>query len=147
MTVLYHALLYIHVISVILSIGPFFIIVPMIKRLRTARIEAETAYLDTFRITVRVAKHAGHVLVVSGILLVFLGAWSWTTSWILITIIILVGSLLFLARAFSPTLRSISQSGNNDRDMLIQKLRKSTWIYIGLLMVMLWFMVAKPQLW
>ncbi|WP_088071230.1 hypothetical protein [Gottfriedia luciferensis] len=143
---LYRLLLYIHISSVILSIGPFFILFPILKKLNVSESAIQQSYLDVFRFAVRLAKHAGHVLVGSGVLLVLVGSWSWKTSWIVMTILLLVSSLFFLARAFSPTIRKFSEP-DQDRGTLIQLLRRSTWIYIILLMVMLWFMVVKPTLW
>lgn len=104
------------------------------------------AHLGTFRFVVWLAKHAGHVLVLSGVLLVLSGPWTWDTPWILMTLIILFCSLFFLARAFSPTLRKFSDDGI-DKNELSDKLQRAVWIYIALLMIMLWFMVVKPYLW
>ncbi|WP_139487960.1 hypothetical protein [Brevibacillus dissolubilis] len=143
---LYRILLYVHILSAILSIGPFFILLPIIRKLRTAEGLVEQAYLDAFRFSNQLAKHAGHVLTVSGILLVVFGPWTWGTSWIVMTIIVLISSLLFLARAFSPTIRKFDQDGH-DRAELVQKLNRSVWIYIVLLLIMLWFMVVRPTLW
>lgn len=142
-----HAIyLYTHIVSAIMSIGPFFILIPLLSKLRASELHVQQAYLDTFRSAVRLAKHAGHVLVVSGILLVMEGSWSWTTSWIVVTILILLSSLFFLARAFSPSIRKLSQPEAN-REQAMQKLTRAVWIYLALLMIMLWFMVAKPTLW
>ncbi len=146
MDLLYRLLLYIHVSSVIASIGPFFILLPVGQKLRIAKDTVMEAYIDTFRFVVRLAKHAGHVLVVSGILLVISGPWTWGTPWIVMTLIILFASLFFLARAFSPTLRKFHEEGHN-KEELVGKLKRSIWIYIVLLMAMLWFMVGKPYLW
>lgn len=143
---IYRFLIYLHVLSVIASIGPFFALIPTAKKLLSARGEEQKVYLDSFRFAVRLTKHAGHVLVVTGILLVVLGPWSWKTSWIDITILIMVSSLFFLARAFSPTLKKFTEAGSN-REQLVQKLSKTTITYILLLLVMLWFMVTKPTLW
>ncbi|MGG0186048.1 hypothetical protein [Bacillus rhizoplanae] len=143
---LYRLLLYVHIFSVILSIGPFFVLLPLIKKLRASEARTQQAYLDVFRFSVRLAKHAGHVLVASGVLLVLAGPWTWKTSWIVMTLILMASSLFFLARAFSPTIRKFSETGQ-DKDALIQLLRRSVWIYIVLLMAMLWFMVTKPALW
>nr|WP_279663763.1 DUF2269 family protein [Ectobacillus ponti] len=143
---MYKALLYIHVTSAVLSIGPFFLLFSTIKKLRQADEQTEQAYLDTFRFAVYLAKHAGHVLVVAGILLAVLGSWPWTTPWLLLTIIILVASLLFLARAFSPTIRKFGTPGA-DRQQLVDKLLRAVWIYVVLLLTMLWLMVTKPMLW
>ncbi|RFU68376.1 hypothetical protein [Bacillus sp. V59.32b] len=146
MDYLYRIIIYIHVLSVIASIGPFFILLPVVKKLRMATEAEMNAYLDTFRFAVRFAKHAGHVLVVTGILLVISGPWTWSTPWIVTTLIILFCSLLFLARAFSPTLRKFHEDGQN-KEELAAKLNRSIWIYIVLLLAMLWFMVVKPVLW
>ncbi|MBH0158156.1 DUF2269 family protein [Fictibacillus sp. 5RED26] len=146
MDVLYPIFLYIHILSVIISVGPFFILFPLIKKLRTASGEEMQAHLGTFRFVVWLAKHAGHVLVLSGLLLVFTGPWTWDTPWILMTLIILFCSLFFLARAFSPTLRKFDDE-THDKTALAQKLQRAVWIYLGLLMIMLWFMVGKPYLW
>lgn len=146
MDILYQLILYIHIFSVILSIGPFFVLIPMVRKLRLVETQEQHAYLDAFRFVVRLAKHAGHVLVISGFLLILVGSWSWKTSWIVMTIIILIGSLFFLARAFSPTLRRLHES-SLDREASLRKLNRSLWIYIALLMTMMWFMVTKPVLW
>ncbi|WP_199805118.1 hypothetical protein [Fictibacillus sp. FJAT-27399] len=142
----YRVLLYIHILSVILSVGPFFILLPLLKKLRTAGTDNEEAYLDSFKAAVRLAKHAGHVLVVSGVLLVLITNRSWTTPWLLTTIIILICSLYFLARAFSPTIRRFKDL-KEQRNPLVTKLKKAIWIYMALMMAMLWFMVAKPVIW
>ncbi|MFB9759517.1 hypothetical protein [Ectobacillus funiculus] len=143
---LYQFFLYIHIASAILSIGPFFVLFSTIKKLRQAETQMEQAYLDTFRSAVYLAKHAGHVLVISGVLLAVTGSWSWTTPWIVMTVFILLASLFFLARAFSPTIRKFGETGE-DKEALVQKLHRSVWIYLILLMIMLWFMVTKPMLW
>ncbi|WP_090831991.1 MULTISPECIES: hypothetical protein [unclassified Bacillus (in: firmicutes)] len=143
---LYSLLLYIHVASVIISVGPFFLLLSLVRKMKTTVGDVTQAYLDTFRFSVRLAKHAGHVLVASGVGLILAGHWTWTTPWILMTIIILVCSLLFLARAFTPTIRQFGEQ-NVDRDVLVHKLKRAIWIYLTLLMIMLWFMVTKPVLW
>jgi hypothetical protein len=142
----YRILIYIHVLSAIVSIGPFFILFALVKRLPEASKAELDAYLTTFKFVVRLAKHSGHVLVGSGILLVVSGPWTWSTPWIILTLIILFCSLFFLARAFSPTLRKFQEDSHN-RTELTAKLTRSIWIYLILLMAMLWFMVAKPVLW
>jgi hypothetical protein len=103
-------------------------------------------YVDVFRNVVRVTKHAGHVLVTTGALLAWIGGWPWYTSWIITTVVILIASLVFLARAFSPTLRKLIAPDSN-RIVLVKKLKRSLFIYLIITMTMLWFMVAKPNLW
>ncbi|MCF8567879.1 DUF2269 domain-containing protein [Alicyclobacillus tolerans] len=139
-------LLFIHVFSVTLAIGPFFVLLPLTQRLRSSDPQEQAIYLDVFRLAIRWAKHAGHLLILTGILLWVTGPWPWTTPWIDVTSVILIGSLVFLARAFSPTLRKLKDSPE-DAKVLVGQLRRSIWIYIVLLMAMLAFMVTKPPLW
>ncbi|MEH7346152.1 hypothetical protein V7122_20115 [Bacillus sp. JJ1532] len=146
MDTLYRFILYIHVGSAVLSIGPFFVLIPIAKKLRAAEHEVQLAYLDIFRYSVRLVKHAGHLLVGSGALLIAMGHWTWKTSWIIATLAVMFGSVFFLARAFTPIFRRFHEPGQ-DTQQLVQKLLKSTWLYLILLMVMLWLMVVKPSLW
>ncbi|MBP1943834.1 hypothetical protein J2Z26_003615 [Bacillus luteolus] len=143
---MYRFLIFIHVVSAVASIGPFFILLPIIKKLIHAKEEELFAYLSTFKFVVRLSKHAGHVLVGSGVLLVLLGPWTWGTPWIVMTLVIMFLSLFFLARAFTPKLKGFEESGH-DRSILAKKLNQTVWIYISLLLAMLWFMVTKPYLW
>ncbi|UTE79365.1 hypothetical protein [Rossellomorea sp. KS-H15a] len=143
---LYRTLIYLHVISVVASIGPFFLLLLTMNKLRTASPSILPSYLDTFRFTVQLSKHSGHVLVGTGILLVLLGPWTWTTPWIVMTLVIMLCSLFFLARAFSPTLRKFEEE-DADREKLVGKLHRTVWIYLILLLAMLWFMVVKPGMW
>ncbi|MBU8880381.1 hypothetical protein BGM26_15620 [Bacillus sp. FJAT-29790] len=146
MDILYRFILYIHVSSAVLSIGPFVVLIPIVKKLRTADSEVKRAYIEIFRSAVRLVKHAGHVLVGSGALLIYMGHWTWKTSWIVATLAVMLGSAFFLARAFTPTIRKFHEPEQN-QVILIKRLTWSTWLYLILLMFMLWFMVAKPVLW
>ena len=143
---MYTIMLYAHIISAALSIGPFFVLLPMIKRIRVADTHSLQALLITFRSSTRLVMHAGHVLVATGILLVWQGPWRWDTPWILMTVAVMFSAVFFLARAFSPVLKKFGAAGA-DQTALAAKLERSLWIYILLLLLMLWFMVAKPVLW
>ena len=136
----------IHVLSAVVSIGPLFVLFAILKKIRHADPAIETAYIAIFRSIVRLIKHAGHVLVGSGIVLVYFGPWPWGTSWIVLTIGLMVVSIFFLAKGFSGTLKKFVEPGV-DRLKLISKLYSSTWIYITLLVLMLALMVIKPTLW
>ena len=146
MDLFYRFLIYVHVLSAAVSIGPFFALLPIVHRLRQSRNGELSAYLNTIRFIVRLTMHAGHVLVISGILLIILGPWTWATPWIVMTILIMVASLAFLARAFSPKLRNFSDP-HSDKEKLTFQLKRSLWTYIIILLAMLWFMVVKPNLW
>ncbi|MFE8697188.1 hypothetical protein ACFYKT_12660 [Cytobacillus sp. FJAT-53684] len=143
---LYRFIVYLHVGSAVFSIGPFIVLIPIVKKLHSADKNVQQAYIDIFRYSVRLVKHAGHVLVGSGALLIIMGPWTWKTSWIIATLVVMFGSAFFLARAFTPTIRTFL-GPDQDKSALIKKLSWSTWLYLILLMVMLWFMVAKPVLW
>jgi hypothetical protein len=144
---IYSFVLYLHIFSVIPSLGPFFILFPLLRKLRSASTDELIIYLPTFTFAVRLSKHSGHVLVPSGVLLMWLGHVSWLTSWVLLTILILVSSLYFIARAFSPTIRMLAIPEHNNRQVLVNKLRSSLLLYVVLMMIMLWFMVTKPNFW
>lgn len=143
---MYQLLVFLHVCSVVLSIGPFFVLIPYLAKMKTASDDQLSVYLDSFRFVTRLSKHAGHVLVTTGILLVWMGGWKWSTCWILLTIMIMVGALYFIARAFSPTVRKLSEPHEN-RIALVQKLSRSVYLYILLLLVMMWCMITKPAFW
>jgi len=139
----YRILVFLHVLSAVVSIGPFFILLPISNKLKVAKVAEINPYLDTFRFVVRLPKHSGHVLVGSGVLLIILGPWTWGTPWIIMTLFIMFCSIFFLARAFSPKLQLFHEEGQN-REGLVAKLKRTVWIYIVLLLAMLWFMVTKP---
>jgi len=146
MNTLYQALIFTHVLSAVISIGPLFVLFSVLQKIRGADRDIEKAYISIFRSVVRLIKHAGHVLVGSGILLIIFGPWSWYTPWIVMTITLMVVSIFFLARAFSTILKKFDEPDQN-RHVLISQLHKSTWIYITLLVLMLGLMVIKPDLW
>lgn len=142
----YRLLIFLHVVGAIGSIGPFFVLLPIVNKLRASKDEEMTAYLSIFWFVVRFTKHAGHLLVFSGVLLIILGPWTWRTPWIMMTLVIMFASIFFLARAFSPILRKFPEKGANKEEMA-NKLKRSLWMYIIILFVMLLFMVVKPTLW
>lgn len=146
MDTLYRFILYIHVGSALFSIGPFIVLIPIAKKIMAADYEVQQAYIDIFKSSVRLVKHAGHILVGSGALLIFMGHWTWKTPWIIATLAVMLGSAFFLARAFTPVIRKFHDP-NQDRALLSKKLSRSTWLYLILLMIMLWLMVVKPALW
>lgn len=144
---LYSTGVFIHVLSAILSIVPFFVLLPMLKKMKTALVHEEmVAYVATFQIAIRVVKHAGHVLIISGIYLLWRSGYSFATPFIAATIGLLVVSLFFLAKAFKPTMRTFN-TPEYDQQQFVGKLKRATWIYVILLTLMLWFMVTKPVLW
>ncbi|MBB5181298.1 hypothetical protein HNQ44_002763 [Planomicrobium koreense] len=143
---MYTVVLYLHIFSAILSIGPFFVLLPLVKRMDGAEELVLSSQIATFRSAVRLVKHAGHVLVATGALLIWQSSWAWTDSWIALTLAVMAGSIFFLARAFKPVLRKFEEPGA-DRGVLLRELNRSIWLYVLLLGLMLWLMVAKPAFW
>ncbi|MFY3791954.1 hypothetical protein ACOQFO_09730 [Ureibacillus sp. MALMAid1270] len=138
--------IYIHVVSAVISVGPLVALLPIISKMEKTEEANLSGFVQAFQISITVVKHAGHVLVISGVILIGLSAWTWTSSWIVLTIALMVGSIVFLARAFKPTLQTYGTPEFN-KEKFIAKLRNSTIIYITLLLIMLWLMVDKPILW
>lgn len=144
---LYSTVLFIHVISAVLSIGPFFVLVPMLKKMRFSENHDEmTAYVTTFSLAIQVVKHAGHILILSGLYILWQGGYSITSPFIMVTLALLIASLVFLARAFKPTMRTFNTPQYN-KEYFVNKLTKAVYIYTLLLLIMLWFMVTKPPIW
>ncbi|WP_223554681.1 MULTISPECIES: hypothetical protein [Lysinibacillus] len=143
---IYTLLLYIHILSAILSIGPLFVVLPIVKKMRTAFYVEMSPYIEAFKGAITIVKHSGHVLVASGIILMWHAGYHWSTSWIVLTFLVLLASIVFLARAFKPTLRTFNTHAY-DQQKFASLLHKKAWMYILLLLIMLWLMVAKPVLW
>jgi len=103
-------------------------------------------YVQSLQGSIDVVRHAGHLVVISGILLIIFGSWSFTHSWVVLTLILLVASLVFLASAFKPTMQTYGSDAFN-KEQFITILQRNTWIYIMLLLIILGLMVYKPILW
>lgn len=142
----YSTVVFLHVVSAVLSIGPLFMIIPLINRLRRLILNEEEIYLSLIQVIVRVVMHAGHALVATGVLLLLFGPWPWHTSWVVMTIIVMGLSGVFLATAFTRVLRRFNEPGL-DKLSILSRLKRTVWIYIGLMFIMLWLMVQKPGFW
>ncbi|GLC88094.1 DUF2269 family protein [Lysinibacillus piscis] len=143
---IYTLLLYIHIISAIVSIGPLFVMLVIVKRMRTASQQEMSPYITVFQGAITLVKHAGHILVTSGILLMWYAGYAWYTSWVVLTVLVMLASIVFLARAFKPTLKTFG-TAEYHQPTFVSLLQQKTWTYIILLLIMLWLMVAKPILW
>lgn len=143
---IYGAIVFLHVISAVLSIGPLFILMPIIKRLRGVGTVVEEVYLTVVNVIIRLVMHAGHVLVYTGVLLLIFGPWPWHTSWVIMTLAVMLLSGVFLAKGFTIVLRRFKDP-NADKNKILNRLNTTSWIYIGLMLIMLWLMVQKPMLW
>jgi len=143
---IYKVALFLHILSAVVATGPLFAIFPMLKRMEKVEGVLHQGMIEGLRGAVRAVSLAGHFIVPTGIILLLFGGWSWKTSWVLATIIMLVASLLFLAKAFKPAWR-IAEAEHFDKQLFIRTMRSATIKYILIMLVMLWLMVAKPQLW
>jgi hypothetical protein len=142
---MYTFLVYTHIVSAIASIGPLFVLLVLLYQMKQAEDSILLGYVQAFQGCINVVRYAGHAVVVTGLLLVISGGWSWSSTWIVATLVILAISLVFLARAFKPTMKTFGTEQFN-RTAFIMKLTKNTWIYVVLLLVILGLMVTKPYL-
>lgn len=142
----YEIVVYIHVLSAVVAIGPLFSVFPILKRMERVDEKEARGVVEGLRGVIRAVSLAGHVLVPSGIILIWLGGWSWKTPWVFATVILLVASLLFLAKAFKPAWR-IAEAEVFERERFIPAMQKAAGAYIAIMLIMLWLMVVKPQLW
>ena len=142
----YGILVFLHIVSAVLSIGPLFILMPIIRRINGVDAAIEQTYLSVINVIIRFVMHAGHALVFTGVLLIILGPWPWYTSWVIMTLAVLLLSAVFLSRGFTHVLRRFRNPAANKNEML-SRLNKTAWTYIVLMLIMLWLMVQKPMLW
>lgn len=143
---MYNLLVLLHVLSAIGSVGPLIVLLVLLNKMKKAEDSFLAGYVQSFQGCIDVVRYAGHAVVITGILLGIFSSWPWTSSWIVFTIIVLVASLMFLAKAFKPTMQTFGTE-RFDRAYFIAKMQKNTWIYIILLLVILSLMVYKPMLW
>ena len=143
---IYGIFVFLHVVSAVISIGPLFLLMPIIRRLHGVDEQIEQAFLTVIHVTIRVVMHAGHALVVTGVLLLILGPWPWHSSWVIMTIAVLLLSAFFLSRGFTQVLRNFHKPGVDKNDIL-RRLNRTAWTYIILMLIMLWLMVQKPMIW
>lgn len=143
---MYHFILYLHIVSVVIAIGPIIIYLPLINRMHKLDESQLRVFVETFRSIVWGMKHSGHVLFTTGLLLVWLGGWPIGSSWIVATLVIVLGTLFFLARAFTPIIKKL-ETHPQERKENLQALTRTSWIYTLIMLVILVFMVFKPTLW
>lgn len=143
---LFKIILYVHILSAVVSIGPLFSLLIIVKLMKSAQNSALEGYVRSFQAGITAVKHAGHVVVPTGIVLIWLGGWPWYTSWVVLTVVLMVGSIFFLASAFKPAMKTFGTE-HFVKAEFITKLRRATWLYIFILLIMLWLMVNKPVFW
>src|SRR5699024_1550895 len=142
----YSTVVFLRVVTAVLSIGPLFIIIPLINRLYKSNENDEEIFLSIIKVIVRLVMHAGHALVVTGTLLILLGPWPWYTSWVIMTLVVMGLSGVFLATGFTRVIRNFG-AVHIEKHAVLNNLKRTTWIYIGLMIIMLWLMVQNPIFW
>lgn len=144
---LYKIALFIHIINAVVTIGPLFTIFIMLGRMKKIQSDKEfTGAIEGLRAMIRTVEIGGHYIVPTGIILVLLGNWSWSTSWLVVTLIFLGVCLIVLAKAFKPATKLIGTT-QFTRDLFIRKMYQATVVYTGIMGILLWLMVAKPTFW
>ncbi|MEK4228078.1 DUF2269 family protein [Solibacillus sp. FSL H8-0538] len=142
----YKLFLFIHILSAIISIGPLFGIFPLLNRMKKTDTSQTEGFILSLQGILKAISNGGRVLVPSGLILIWLGGWSWTTSWVVLTFIIMMCTLLFLARAFKPAMNLVDTT-EFTKEKFISMMTTATWKYISLMSILLWLMVAKPHFW
>lgn len=143
---LYTITLYIHILSAIVSMGPLFAISPLLKRMNKAPKEQIEGYIQSIQSVLRAVANGGHVVVPSGLLLLWLSGWSWKTSWVILTFIVMIVSLFFMARAFKPAM-NYAKTDNFEKGKFISMIKTAMWKYIFLMAILLYLMIVKPNFW
>lgn len=144
---LYEIALFVHITNAIATIGPLFAILILLGRMN--KIEDEVQFegsIEGLRAMIRTVEIAGHYIVPTGLLLVILGGWSWSTPWIVVTLVFLGACLIILAKAFKPATKLIGTPAFT-KDLFIKKMYIATIVYLLIMGILLWLMVAKPMFW
>ena len=144
---LYKFALFIHILNAIVTIGPLFAIFVFLQRMKSLNdMQQIQGAIEGIRAMIRTVEIGGHFIVPTGLILVLVGDWAWSTSWIVITLIILTICLIILAKAFKPATRLIGTPAFS-KEIFISKMYKSTFVYLLIMLIFLWLMVVKPSFW
>lgn len=143
---LYTITLYLHILSAVVATGPLFAIFPLLNRMKKAPDDQLQSYVIALQGLLRAVANGGHFLIPTGLVLIWFSGWSWNTSWIIATLVIMACTLLFMARAFKPSM-AYAASENFTKERFIQMVKVATWKYILLMGCFLWLMIDKPHLW
>src|SRR5262245_8560289 len=126
---MYLFLVNVHIISAIISTIPVLLFVPILIELRGATASRRVVLLSIYSNIVWVIKHAGHVLITSGVLQIWIGGWSLFTPWIVASLVIILGALFFIARAFTPIINELKECVDANTGPLLLRLTKASALY------------------
>ena len=138
--------LYLHILSAIVATGPLFGIFPLLNRMNNALDDQLQGYVTALQGVLRAVANGGHFLVPTGLLLIYFSGWSWGSSWLIVTYVVMTCSLLFMARAFKPAM-NFANRAEFTKEQFIHMVKIATWKYIVLMGFFLWLMVTKPNFW
>lgn len=144
---IYKLALFVHITNAIVTIGPLFTIFVTLHKMKSLEDKQQIqGTIEGIRSMIRTVEIGGHFIVPTGIIVLLLGGWAWSTSWIVMTLIILAICLIILAKAFKPATRLIGTTAFS-KDKFISIMYKSTFVYLLIMLTFLWLMVAKPSFW
>lgn len=143
---MYKTFIFLHIVSAILATGPLFMIFPLLHYAERERIAQSDAIIVPIQKAVWVVMHGGHLVVTTGVLLILFGPYPWHTSWVVLTVLVMLLCSFFLATAYSKQWKAFEREHWTNKQ-LWSNVRRVTWIYIGIMLMMLWLMVTKPVLW
>ena len=93
------------------------------------------------------------VLLITGIIMVYLGRWALTTSWLIVSLVLYVVTGLLGFFAFGPTLRKQIQLAETDGvdsmeyHAVAQHSTLLGVVTVAVVVVIVFLMVTKPHLW
>lgn len=150
---LYPVFKWIHVLSAIAALGSnFTFAIWLVRASRTPQALVYT--LQTIKlIDERLANRAYGLLLITGLIMVFLGSWALTTTWLITALVLylVVGTLAFFG--FRPALhkqiRLAETSGPQSAEYREAARRVAVFgaITVMLVVTIVFLMVTKPQLW
>ena len=143
---MYKTFIFLHIVSAILATGPLVMIFPLLRYAERERIDQSDAIIVPIQKAVWVVMHGGHLVVTTGVLLILFGPYPWHTSWVVLTVLVMLLCSFFLATAYSKQWKAFERERWTNKQ-LWSNVRRITWIYIGIMLTMLWLMVTKPVLW
>jgi uncharacterized membrane protein len=146
----YTLLRFLHVLSAVVAVGT-----NLTYRVLLARAHREPAHLghvlETIRVLDRRVAMPGYaVVLVTGLLLVWMGPATITTSWVLASLVVFVVVAVIGAAALAPAMRAMRQhvaaGGHETPEYRRAQVRAYRLIAVAtaLVVIILYFMVAKP---
>jgi uncharacterized membrane protein len=148
----YLAVKYIHILAAIVAVGFNLSYVVWILRAQREPAHQSFALKGIKFIDDRIANPAYGLLLVTGLLMVFLGGYSLTTLWIDVALVLFVVLVVLAVRFYTPTLREqvkLAEAGDTTSAAFTSLARRGQLVGQALgviVLVILAMMVFKPHL-